>query len=63
MKTATPEKIQAHAEELEKETGKLQETVSANKRVFPAVIGLAFLLGIFLGYALPHFRAKKKESS
>jgi hypothetical protein len=61
LKAATPEKIQAHAEELEKEAGKLRETVTANKRVFPPLIGLAFVLGIFLGFALPHFRRKKES--
>jgi hypothetical protein len=62
LKAATPEKMQAQLDELEKESGKLRETINANKRVFPAVIGLAFLLGIFLGFALPHFRAKKPEA-
>lgn len=59
LKAATPEKLQAQFAELEKESGKLRETVAANKRVFPAIIALAFLLGIFAGYALPHFRTKK----
>ncbi|MEI6083770.1 MAG: multiheme c-type cytochrome [Verrucomicrobiota bacterium] len=59
LKAATPEKIQAHSAELEKEAVKLRETVAANRRVFPPLIGLAFVLGIFLGFALPHFRAKK----
>jgi hypothetical protein len=59
LKAATPEKLQAYADELEKEAGKLRETVSANRRVFPPLIALSFLLGIFLGYALPHFRGKK----
>lgn len=59
LKAATPEKLQAQLADLEKESGKLRETVAANKRVFPAVIALAFVLGIFAGYALPHFRSKK----
>jgi len=59
LKEATPEKIEARNVELEQEADKLRETVTANKRVFPAVVGLAFLLGIFAGYALPHFRKKK----
>ena len=61
LKAATPEKIQAHSEELEKEAVKLRETVTANKRVFPPLIGLAFVLGIFLGFALPFFHRKKES--
>jgi hypothetical protein len=38
LKAATPEKIQAHSDELEKEAVKLRETVT-NKRVFPPLIG------------------------
>ena len=61
LKAATPEKLGARIRELEQETGQLQQTVVANRRVFPPVVGLAFLLGIFLGVALPHFRHKKTE--
>jgi hypothetical protein len=61
LKAATPEKLQARTEELEKEAGKLRETVTANRRVFPPLIALSFVLGIFLGFALPHFRAKKES--
>ncbi len=53
--------MQARVAELEKETERLRQTVTANRRVFPPVIALAFLLGIFAGYALPHFRRKNQE--
>jgi hypothetical protein len=62
LKSATPEKLGAHVDELEKESTKLRETVLANRRVFAPLVGLAFLLGIFLGIALPHFRHKKTEA-
>jgi hypothetical protein len=60
LKAATPEKLTARLDELEKETGKSREMLAANRRVFPPVVGLSFLLGIFLGVALPHFRRKKR---
>jgi hypothetical protein len=59
LKAASPEKLGARVDELEKEAVKLREMVAANRRVFPPVVGLSFLLGIFLGVALPHFRRKK----
>ncbi len=61
LKATVPEKLQARVAELEKETERLRQTVTANRRVFPPVIALAFLLGIFAGYALPHFRRKNQE--
>jgi hypothetical protein len=60
LKAATPEKLMARLDELEKEAGKSREMLAANRRVFPPVVGLSFLLGIFLGVALPHFRRKKR---
>jgi len=59
LKAATPEKLTARLDELEKETVKSREMLAANRRVFPPVVGLSFLLGIFLGVALPRFRRKK----
>ena len=58
------EKLLVHAlgrelEKLEKETVKSREMLAANRRVFPPVVGLSFLLGIFLGVALPRLRRKK----
>ncbi len=61
LKAATPEKQTAHLADLEKEATTLRNTVLANRRVFPPVVGLAFLLGIFVGFAVPHFRTKKTE--
>jgi hypothetical protein len=62
LKAATPEKLSAHVDDLEKESVKLRETVTANRRVFPPLVGMAFILGLFLGLALPHFRRKKTEA-
>ena len=59
LKAVAPEKLEARLNELETETAKLREILAANRRVFPPVVGLSFLLGIFLGVALPHFRRKK----
>jgi hypothetical protein len=61
LKAATPEKLAAELAALEAEAGQLRETVTANRRVFPAVVVLALVLGMFLGYALPHYRAKTVE--
>ena len=61
LKAATPDKQTAHLADLEKEATTLRNTVLANRRVFPPVVGLAFLLGIFVGFAVPHFRTKKTE--
>jgi hypothetical protein len=63
LKAATPEKLNAQVADLEKESVKLRETVSANRRVFPPLVGMAFILGLFLGIALPHFRRKKTEAA
>ena len=60
LKAATPEKLTEHADQLVREDAKLKEQLQANRRVFPPVVGLAFLLGIFLGAALPYFRRKKQ---
>jgi ssDNA-binding Zn-finger/Zn-ribbon topoisomerase 1 len=59
LKAATPEKLEARLAELEKETSRQHEMLAANRRVFPPVVGLSFLLGIFLGVALPRLRRKK----
>ena len=59
LKAVSPEKLSARADDLEKEAAKLRETVTANRRVFPPIIGLSFLLGIFLGVAVQRVRRKK----
>lgn len=58
LKAATPEKLVAQLAELEKQAGQLRQTVAAHRRVFPAVAVLALVLGVFLGYALPHYRSR-----
>jgi hypothetical protein len=60
LKAVTPEKLTEHVDQLVREDAKLKEELQANRRVFPPVVGLAFLLGIFLGVALPYFRRKKQ---
>jgi hypothetical protein len=60
LKTLTPETLTTRVTDLEKETRKLQDNLTANRRVFIPLVGMAFLLGIFAGYALPHFRKKKE---
>ncbi|MGD1019588.1 MAG: multiheme c-type cytochrome [Verrucomicrobiia bacterium] len=60
LKAATPEKLKEQLDQLETEGAKMKEELQANRRVFPPVVGLSFLLGIFLGVALPHFRRKKQ---
>ncbi len=59
LKAATPEKLKEQLDQLETDSAKMKEELQANRRVFPPVVGLSFLLGIFLGVALPHFRRKK----
>lgn len=61
LKAATPEKLKEQLDQLQKDGVKMQEELQANRRVFPPVVGLSFLLGVFLGVALPHFRHKKHE--
>jgi hypothetical protein len=61
LKAATPEKLKEQVDQLEKDGAKMKEELQANRRVFPPVVGLSFLLGIFLGVALPLFRRKKHQ--
>jgi hypothetical protein len=61
LKAASPEKLNARVDDLEKQTVKLRETVTANRRVFVPVVGLSFLLGVFCGGALPYFRRRKHQ--
>ena len=61
LKAATPEKLKEQLDQLETDGTKMKEELQANRRVFPPVVALSFLLGIFLGVALPHFRLKKRQ--
>ncbi len=61
LKAATPEKLKEQLDQLETDSVKMKEELQANRRVFPPVVALSFLLGIFLGVALPHFRRKKRQ--
>jgi formate-dependent nitrite reductase cytochrome c552 subunit len=63
LKATTPEQQQQRLFDLEHETVRLRDTVTAHRRVFPPVVGLSFVLGVFLGIALPHFRRKKSEGA
>jgi hypothetical protein len=59
LKAATPAALTQQIEELQAQTAKLREELTANRRVFVPVVGLTLLLGIFCGWAIPHFRRKK----
>lgn len=61
LKTLTPEALTTRVTELEKESSRLRDSLAANRRVFVPLIVLAFVLGIFGGFALPHFRKKPDE--
>jgi hypothetical protein len=61
LRAATPEKLKEHAGQLEEEGAKMKEELQANQRIFAPIVGLSFVLGVFLGIALPHFRRKKHE--
>jgi formate-dependent nitrite reductase cytochrome c552 subunit len=59
LKAVSPAALQQQIETLQTETTALRADLQANRRVFMPVVGLAFLLGISAGYALPHFRSRK----
>ncbi len=59
LKAATPEKLKEQLKQSQKDDAKMKEELQANRRVFPPVVGLSFVLGVFLGVALPRFRRKK----
>ncbi len=61
LKAANPEILEKKVGSLEGQTTKLRADLQANQRVFVPLIALAFLLGIFCGYALPLFRARKQD--
>jgi hypothetical protein len=59
LKAVSPEGLEKKVTTLESQSAKQQADLQANRRVFMPLIGLAFLLGLFAGYALPHYRARK----
>jgi hypothetical protein len=61
LKSANPEALEKKVGSLEGQTTRLQADLQANQRVLVPLIALAFLLGIFCGYALPRFRARKQD--
>jgi hypothetical protein len=61
LKAANPEVLEKKVGSLEGQTTRLRADLQANQRVFVPLIALAFLLGIFCGYALPHFRSRKQN--
>ncbi len=60
LKAVEPVALEKQVGTLEGQTAKLRETVQANRRVFMPIVGMAFLLGGFLGYALPRYRSHKE---
>jgi hypothetical protein len=63
LKAANPEALEKKVSTLEDKTAKLTADLQANRRVFVPLIGMAFLLGIFAGYAVPHYLARKTNGA
>jgi hypothetical protein len=61
LKAVNPDALEKKADSLEEQSIKLRADLQANRRIFVPLIGMAFLLGIFAGYALPHYRARKSN--
>jgi hypothetical protein len=59
LKSISPEALEQKVSSLQNLADKLKTDLQANQRVFVPLIGLAFLLGAFFGYAVPHYRGKK----
>ena len=62
LKAERPEALEQKITALETSSAKLRGDLQANQRVFVPLIGLAFLLGTFCGYALLHYRANRKNN-
>ena len=62
LKAIRPESLEKKAAQLQEQTTRLQDDLQANRRVFVPLVGLAFLLGLFAGYAVPHYRARKTNN-
>jgi len=60
LKAANPQALQQQIDALQDQQSKMREVLQANRRVFVPLVGLAFLLGGFCGFALPHFRSGKQ---
>jgi hypothetical protein len=63
LKAIRPETLEKKSAQLQEQTTKLQDDLQANRRVFVPLVGLAFLLGLFAGYAVPHYRARKANNT
>jgi hypothetical protein len=61
LKSVNPASLEKQVGTLEVQSQKLRTDLQANRRVFIPLVGMAFLLGIFAGYALPHYRARKQN--
>jgi hypothetical protein len=61
LKTLTPKSLEDALAEKTRETGLLQQSLQANRRVFIIVSVVTFFLGIAVGYAFFHRSQKKQE--
>jgi hypothetical protein len=59
LKAVNPETLSIHVSELEIERDQLQEALQANRRVFPYIVVVTFILGASLGFAIPRLRRRK----
>jgi hypothetical protein len=58
-----PEKLKEQLDRIGKRQRQDAEELQANRRVFPPVVGLSFLLGIFWGMRCPVSAAKKRPGA
>ncbi len=62
LKSVEPVALEQKLGTLEEQSAKQREALQANRRVFMPIVGLAFLLGGFFGYALPRYRSRKQTA-
>jgi hypothetical protein len=63
LKAVEPVALEQQLGTLQEESAKQREALQANHRVFMPIVGLAFLLGGFFGYALPRYRSRKQTAA
>lgn len=63
LKAVEPVALEQQLSTLQDESAKQREALQANHRVFMPIVGLAFLLGGFFGYALPRYHARHEQKA
>ena len=63
LKELTPQALQDQVKNQQSEITQLRAAIKANRRVFIVIVGVAFFLGLILGYAFFHRKAQKQEPS